>query len=211
MKKKSDFFTSLKQILKSVSFIIPLLIIFYLNNNTYNYIKQIPEIYITITLSLIILIYIISLFQKKTKKEDILMLPSQNDYARKETSLVLGGIFFVSFTAYSIFIQLPSINIILLTTLILILYFQGSYLKKTAFFKKEKNKLLYQNDKEIRSFNTSNITELVIFKNQIILNYKNSEHLIAFLQFSEKDFKEIKQWFNKQFPTVSIRITLKNE
>ncbi len=166
------------------------------------YINRIPSEYFTIFLSVILVLSIFQPFFKKRKIDDnnILNLSSQNDYARLDSGIGISTLFFTGFLIYIYFFGLPDTNPLLIASIMLFLTIHGGKVKKTAFFKKKGSFLFYENEKEKRRFVLFDIELIVIFKNQIVLNYQNKEHLIAFLELKEKDLDDIIYWFKKQLP-----------
>lgn len=175
------------------------------NINVRGYIDEIPNIYFTIAL-ITLLLYIIFNYLSNNKKDnnDVLFLASQNDYQRMDASVGTTTILTIGLCAFIYFIKIPSLNISLFILIIYTSLIKGSFLDKTVVFKLEKGILNYKNNKEKRKFPVEKIKELKIAPNEIKLLYQESEKLISFLEIKEKDYKEIKFWFQKRLPNVII-------
>ncbi|SED18325.1 hypothetical protein SAMN04489761_4541 [Tenacibaculum sp. MAR_2009_124] len=170
------------------------------------YLNKIPSKYFTILLSIIL---ISSIFQPLLKKQEvhnnsILKLSSQNDYSRLNGMIGISTISILAALAYAYFIPTSNTNPFLLVLIILTLAIHNRKAKTTAFFIKEGSFLFYENEKEKRRFVLSDVELIVIFKNQITLDYRDKEHLIAFLELKEKDLNDIISWLKKQLPHAEV-------
>ncbi|RBW55242.1 hypothetical protein DS884_16570 [Tenacibaculum sp. E3R01] len=209
MKKEPNLYINLLKNLLPI--ILPLVLTYILELkfgiNIETYINQIPNKYFTIILSSFLLYSMYTAFKPviNINNKNILFIASQNDYNRMDNTIGSLIIFTILFFAFIYFIKTPTLNIWLFISIIFIHNIKGVYLQKTVTFELKNNDLNYQNSKEKRTFLVKNIKEFKISPNQITVLYQDdSEKLISFLEIKEKDFRELKSWFQKRLPYITI-------
>ncbi|CAL2104887.1 conserved membrane hypothetical protein [Tenacibaculum sp. 190524A02b] len=201
----------MKSIKKLFHIIIPLIAV-YLYENMFKkevdfYINLIPKTYHTIGLILLLILCISSIFfKKKQTDKNTLLIATENDYQRTYVSysaIVLPSIF-LFFYAILISIKNFDFNTIFTLLIIITLGIKGTFLRKTSSFKIDKRKLFFERKNEKRTFSTQDIQEIKIAPYEITIHYNDSEKLISFLELKQDDFKEIKTWFQKRLPYITV-------
>ncbi len=176
--------------------------------DTSKIIKEIPSTYFTIFLILVFGFTFMKSFLLKNKKEEaqnIIFLASENDYQSKDTALgfsifIVGGYFLWYYLVDNI-----HVNFSILVMLLFLLAVSSSKLSKTAFFQINENEIYYENNKEKRVFEISQIEEVKVSKNEMIIYKKdNSKELLPFLEFNKTDYIEIKRWFHRCLPNSTV-------
>ncbi|CAL2102851.1 conserved membrane protein of unknown function [Tenacibaculum sp. 190130A14a] len=172
------------------------------------YIDKIPSYYFTIALILLLVYSIVDTYKKFYQEvkttNNILFIASENDYYRKNTAHGFLTVLTIGFCFYAMMPKVHSINNSLFIVLLYLAGFRKSILNKTAMFELKNDTFLYTNEKEKQTFNTENLQSIIIANNSISLQYTSSEKLISFLEINEEDFKEIKSWFLKHLPNITI-------
>ncbi len=170
------------------------------------YYDQIPKPLITSGLLLLLIYVTYKSFSPVKEELEIIFIPNENDYENRDASIVISILLVVGFVIFaSIFINL-NINYIILFLIVLISITSNIILKKTASFQIKEEQIIFKSGKEERTFNVSEITSLEVFPNQIILFKKDSQELISFLQLEKEDFYNIKTYFNKRVPEISVNL-----
>ncbi|WP_299622776.1 hypothetical protein [uncultured Tenacibaculum sp.] len=170
------------------------------------YYEKIPKPYITAALILLLIFVTYRSFIPKKKDPDSVFIPSENDYAHKDASLGFSIFLVTGFLAYAYIVNVYQINYMIVFIMIFVSFISGIFLRKTASFQIKKGLITFKNGKEERTFNVSEITNLEVFPNQIILFKEDSQELISFLELEKEDFQNIKTYFNKRVPEISINL-----
>ncbi|SNR14383.1 hypothetical protein [Tenacibaculum jejuense] len=170
------------------------------------YYDQIPKPYITVALILLLIFITYKSFIPKKKDTDSVFIPSENDYTHKDTSLGFSIFLVTGLLGYAYIVNVYQINYMIVFTMIFVSFVSGIFLRKTASFQIKKGLITFKSGKEERTFNVSEITSLKVFQNQIILFKEDSQELISFLELEKEDFQNIKTYFNKRVPEISIAL-----
>lgn len=196
----------------ALNILIPIITI-YLYKNKFKeeidfYIDLIPKAYFTIALTLILIYSITNIFTRKKQinYNNIFFIATENDYQNTYKSHVFIGVFSILFFFFTVFsIKNFNINSVLFLLIILSWSIKGTFLCKTSSFKLINELLIFDRENEKITFLVKNIKEFKISPNQITVLYQdNSEKLISFLEIKEKDFRELKSWFQKRLPYITI-------
>jgi hypothetical protein len=181
------------------------LTVFYKEELDY-YFDQIPKTLVTIGLVLLVIYATIKLFFPKKKDFHVLYIPSENDYAQKDTGLGFTVILIVVFLTYAYFINEYNINGILIFLFLLILSVSSIPLEKTTLFQIKNENITYKSGKEERVFKTDEIISLEVYPNQIQIHKQDSKEVLLFLSLDKIDFQNIKSYFNKRVPEISVKL-----
>jgi hypothetical protein len=202
--KKNDLFSK-----RNLTFVSSLagsfLTIFYKEELNY-FLDKIPKPIITGALILVLLFFIYKAFTPKKKENETVFIPSENDYTHKDTSLGFTVILIVSFLTYAYFVNEYSINPILILLIVLVALISGSFLSKTASFQVKNKNITYKNGKEERVFKTDEIISLEVYPNQIHIHKQDTKEVLLFLSLDKTDFQNIKSYFNKRVPEISVKL-----
>ncbi len=202
--KKNDLFSK-----RNLTFVSSLagsfLTVFYKEELDY-YFDQIPKTLVTIGLVLLVIYATIKLFFPKKKDFHVLYIPSENDYAHKDTGLGFTVILIVVFLTYAYFINEYNINGILIFLFLLILSVSSIPLEKTTLFQIKNENITYKSGKEERVFKTDEIISLEVYPNQIHIQKQDSKETLLFLSLDKTDFQNIKSYFNKRVPEISVKL-----
>ena len=170
------------------------------------YFDKIPKPIITGVLILVLLFFIYKAFTPKKRENETVFIPSENDYAHKDTSVGFTVILIVSFLTYAYFINEYSINAILILLIVLVALLSGSFLSKTASFQVKNENITYKNGKEERVFKIDEIISLEVYPNQIHIHKQDTKEVLLFLSLDKTDFQNIKSYFNKRVPEISVKL-----
>ncbi|CAL2089750.1 hypothetical protein [Tenacibaculum sp. 190524A05c] len=170
------------------------------------YFDKIPTPIITGVLILVLLFFIYKALTPTKRENETVFIPSENDYTHKDTSVGFTVILIVSFLTYAYFVNEYSINPILILLIVLVALISGSFLSKTASFQVKNKNITYKNGKEERVFNTDEIISLEVYPNQIHIHKQDSKETLLFLSLDKTDFQNIKSYFNKRVPEISVKL-----
>ncbi|AUC13769.1 hypothetical protein BTO06_00780 [Tenacibaculum sp. SZ-18] len=202
--KKNDLFSK-----RNATYVSSLagsfLTVFYKEELDY-YFDQIPKTIVTIGLVLLVIYITIKLFFLKKKDSHVLYIPSENDYVHKDTGLGSTVILIIAFLTYGYFINEYNIHGILIFLFLLILSVSSIPLEKTTSFQVKNKNITYKNGKEERVFKTDEIISLEVYPNQIHIHKQDSKETLLFLSLDQIDFQNIKSYFNKRVPEISVKL-----
>ena len=202
--KKSHLFSK-----RNLTFVSSLagsfLTIFYKEELNY-YFDKIPKPIVTGTLMLLLLFLIYKAFSPKKRENEKVFIPSENDYAHKDTNVGFTVILIVGFLAYAFLINEYTINAIIILLIFLVALISGSFLSKTASFQIKNDQITYKSGKEERIFTTSDIISLEVYPNQIHVFKQDSKEVLLFLSLDKVDFQNIKTYFNNRVPEISVTL-----
>lgn len=202
--KKNDLFSK-----RNLTFVSSLagsfLTIFYKEELNY-FFDKIPKPIISGALILVLLFFIYKAFTPKKKENETVFIPSENDYTHKDTSVGFTVILIVGFLAYAFLINEYSINAILILLIVLVALISGSFLSKTASFQIKNENITYKSGKEERVFKTDEIISLEVYPNQIHIHKQDTKEVLLFLSLDKTDFQNIKSYFNKRVPEISVKL-----
>lgn len=202
--KKNDLFS--KRNLTFVSSLTGSFLTIYYKEELDYYFDKIPKPLFTAALVLLIIYTTIKLFFQKKKDSHVLYIPSENDYAHKDTGLGFTVILIVAFLAYAYFINEYNLNGILIFLFLLILSVSNVPLDKTTSFQFKNKNITYKSGKEERVFKTDEIISLEVYPNQIHIHKQNTKEVLLFLSLDKTDFHNIKSYFNKRVPEISVKL-----
>lgn len=170
------------------------------------YFDKIPKPIITGVLILVLLFFIYKALTPTKRENEAVFIPSENDYAHKDTSIGFTVILIVGFLAYAFLINEYSTNAILILLIILVALISGSFLSKTTSFQIKNENITYKSGKEERVFKTYEIKSLEVYPNQIHIHKQDTKETLLFLSLDKTDFQNIKSYFNKRVPEISVKL-----
>jgi len=205
MKEKSLYFW--RSIITPIFFYITLKVVdrFYGDQIAFYY-EKIPKSFITAALILLLVYVTCRSFIPKKKDTETVFIPSENDYARKDTSLGFAILLIIGFLAYAYIINIYKINYIIILATIFVVLIRGIFLNKTASFQIKEEQITFKSGKEEQIFKASEITSMEIYPNQIHLHKQDSKEVLLFLSLDKIDFQNIKKYFNKRVPEISVTL-----
>ncbi|CAL2060061.1 hypothetical protein [Tenacibaculum sp. 190524A05c] len=202
--KKNDLFS--KRNLGFIAFITANILTRIYKEEFDYYFDKIPKPIITGVLILVLLFFIYKALTPTKRENKTVFIPSENDYTHKDTSVGFTVILIVSFLTYAYFVNVYSINAILILLIILVALISGSFLSKTASFQVKNKNITYKNGKEERVFKTDEIISLEVYPNQIHIHKQDTKEVLLFLSLDKTDFQNIKSYFNKRVPEISVKL-----
>ncbi|WP_442267676.1 hypothetical protein ACSIGC_08410 [Tenacibaculum sp. ZS6-P6] len=189
-----------------IYFILYILIDIFYGDMISFYYEKIPKPIITSALFLLLIYTTYKAFTPTKENPEILLIPSENDLQRKENTFISLIFIIPAFIMYFFISDSFNVNYIIFFLIVLVNAKNETSLKRTASFQIKKGLITFKNGKEERIFNVSEITSLQVFPNQIIFFKEDSQELISFLQLEKEDFQNIKIYFNKRVPEISINL-----
>ena len=189
-----------------IYFILYILIDVFYRDMISSYYEKIPKPIITSALFLLLIYTTYKAFTPTKENPENLLIPSENDFQRKENNIISLIIIIPAFILYFLISDSLNVNYIIIFLILLVNTKNETSLKRTASFQIKKALITFKSGKEERIFNASEITSLEVFPNQIILFKEDSQELISFLELEKEDFQNIKTYFNKRVPEISINL-----
>ncbi|CAL2085544.1 hypothetical protein [Tenacibaculum sp. 190524A05c] len=202
--KKNDLFS--KRNLGFIAFITANILTRIYKEEFDYYFDKIPKPIITGVLILVLLYFIYKALTPTKRENETVFIPSENDYAHKDTSVGFTVILIVGFLAYAFLINEYSTNAILILLIILVALISGSFLSKTTSFQIKNENITYKSGKEERVFKTDEIISLEVYPNQIHIQKQDTKEVLLFLSLDKTDFQNIKSYFNKRVPEISVKL-----
>ncbi|CAL2088415.1 conserved membrane hypothetical protein [Tenacibaculum sp. 190524A05c] len=202
--KKNDLFS--KRNLGFIAFITANILTRIYKEEFDYYFDKIPKPIITGILILVLLYFIYKALTPTKRENETVFIPSENDYAHKDTSVGFTVILIVGFLAYAFLINEYSTNAILILLIILVALISGSFLSKTTSFQIKNENITYKSGKEERVFKTDEIISLEVYPNQIHIHKQDTKEVLLFLSLDKTDFQNIKSYFNKRVPEISVKL-----
>ncbi len=144
------------------------------------------------------ILYFLYLLVKKSRGNSkevidngVIKLTTNNDYAQKATSLILGFVLIV-LTTYFLFYSnyFNKINVALFLVIAVLMFVMGFYQNRSLKIFLENDKIVYQLNQTDKSFYLSDLISVEFTNNDILfLNKDENKHELSFLEMTNKDIE----------------------